>query len=278
MDTAIIKRRFLESYDSQLRTQSEVHSATTVRRLGPLWLAVFGTSSGFVTYESLGGLDRNGIHDLVGEASKWFERNQDIQEVEWKTRAHDEAPGLEQALRDYGFVPQPTESIMVGEAKKLAVDVPLPENVVLRQITSQSDVLNMARMEAQIFSLDSYVDRVPQMMRELAQGTGMELWVAEAIDKAGIRHMVSAGRLEPVAGTDFAGLWGDGTLPQWRRKGIYRALTAARARSAIAQGKILLNADCTEMSRPILERSGLIKISQTTPWIWTRKSDVVASQ
>ncbi|HVK35474.1 MAG TPA: GNAT family N-acetyltransferase, partial [Microlunatus sp.] len=59
-------------------------------------------------------------------------------------------------------------------------------------------------------------------------------------------------------------------LPQWRRRGIYRALTAARAHSALALGKTLLHSDSTEFSRPILERSGLIKVTTTTPYEWRR--------
>lgn len=82
--------------------------------------------------------------------------------------------------------------------------------------------------------------------------------------------MVSAGRLEPVPGTDFAGMWGGATLPEWRGRGIYRALTARRAQSAHARGKTLINSDSTEFSRPILERSGLIKVSTTTPYRWVR--------
>jgi GNAT superfamily N-acetyltransferase len=97
----------------------------------------------------------------------------------------------------------------------------------------------------------------------LALRDGMELWVAEAEDE-----MVAAGRLEPVAGTQFAGLWGGATLPSWRGRGIYRALTAARARSALDAGFTLVNSDSTAFSRPILERSGLVAVSTTTPYHW----------
>lgn len=82
--------------------------------------------------------------------------------------------------------------------------------------------------------------------------------------------MVSAGRLEPVVGSDFAGIWGGATLEPWRGRGIYRALTAAQGRSALALGKTLINSDSTEFSRPILERSDLTKVSTTTPYIWKR--------
>jgi predicted GNAT family acetyltransferase len=103
------------------------------------------------------------------------------------------------------------------------------------------------------------------LMRRLARGDGMELWVAESAGE-----IVSAGRLEPVAGSEFAGIWGGATLQQWRGRGIYRALTAARARSALSMGKTLINSDSTEYSRPILERSGLVKVSTTTPYEWRR--------
>jgi hypothetical protein len=91
----------------------------------------------------------------------------------------------------------------------------------------------------------------------------MELWVAEAKGE-----IVSSGRLEPVSDADFAGIWGGATLEEWRGRGIYRALTAARARSALTMGKTLIHSDSTEYSRPILERSGLLKVSTTTPYYW----------
>ena len=40
---------------------------------------------------------------------------------------------------------------------------------------------------------------------------------------------ISAARVEFHAGTDFASLWGGGTLPAWRRRGVFRALVAYRA-------------------------------------------------
>jgi GNAT superfamily N-acetyltransferase len=79
-----------------------------------------------------------------------------------------------------------------------------------------------------------------------------------------------AGRLHPVAGTAFAGIWGGATVPRWRRRGVYRALTAARARSALRRGATLIHSDSTEDSRPILERYGFVKVTETTPYEWHR--------
>ncbi|MEU7971300.1 GNAT family N-acetyltransferase [Micromonospora sp. NPDC049089] len=108
-------------------------------------------------------------------------------------------------------------------------------------------------------------DMADALLRRLARNDGMELWVAGAGGR-----IVSAGRLEPVHGTDFAGIWGGATREEWRGRGIYRALTAARARSALDMGKTLMNSDSTEYSCPILERSGLVKVSTTTPYNWQR--------
>ena len=106
-------------------------------------------------------------------------------------------------------------------------------------------------------------DTANAVLRRLSLDDGMELWVAEADGK-----IVSAGRLEPVRGSRFAGIWGGATLPECRGRGIYRALTAARARSALGLGKTFLHSDSTEFSRPILERAGLVKVSTTTRYQW----------
>jgi predicted GNAT family acetyltransferase len=153
---------------------------------------------------------------------------------------------------------------MIGEAKMLDVNVQLPAGVTLRCVTEEADIRAMTAMESLVFGrpLDDMADT---LLRRLALKDGMQLWVAEAEGQ-----IVSAGRLEPVAGTNFAGIWGGATLEAWRGRGIYRALTAARSRSALDLGKTLIYSDSTEYSRPILERSGLNKVSTTTPYRWYR--------
>ncbi|MEZ4597979.1 MAG: hypothetical protein R3C32_14885 [Chloroflexota bacterium] len=47
-------------------------------------------------------------------------------------------------------------------------------------------------------------------------------------------------------------------------------MTAARAHAALGLGVRYIHSDCTDMSRPILERSGLVAVTTTTPYIWSR--------
>lgn len=255
----------LAAYDQQLRTAAETLNAVSVVEHGPLFLATFSGGRGFVTYRDLDGAGSNGVRQLVQDALAHYLADAEVTAVEWKTRAHDRAPGLHEALVDNGFIPGEPESIMLGEARALAVDVPLPEQVALRRVVDEVDVRAMTAMTDEVFGEPVSDDKADELLRRLAGGDEMELWVAEAEGR-----MISAGRLEPVPGTNFAGIWGGATREEWRGRGIYRALTAARARSALRMGKTLIHSDSTEYSRPILERSGLVKVSTTTPYIWSR--------
>lgn len=257
--------RFLAAYDEYLRTDAETPSAVKVTRHRSLRLVTFMHGRGFVTYQKLGVVDPESIRRLVTEVIAYYQADPQISRVEWKTRGHDHAPGLHETLLENGFTRDEPESIMIGESQALSIDVPLPEGMTLRQVTDESDVRAMSAMQDEVFGDPVSNDMADALLRRLSIGDGMELWVAEA---EGL--MVSAGRLEPVLGTRFAGIWGGATRKEWRGRGIYRALTARRAQSALDMGKTLIHSDSTEYSRPILERSGLVKVSTTTPYRWQR--------
>jgi hypothetical protein len=258
-------QELLLAYDLQLRTDAETAGASDVTRLGPLFLITFAGDRGMVTYRDLGIADAETMPRLVRRALDHYRQNPEITRVEWKTRGHDRAPGLNQALEDNGFAPDDPESIMIGEARMLDVSVTLPEGVEIRRVTEEEDVRAMTAMQEAAFGSTSSEAMTRELLRRLAVDDGIQLWVAEAGGQ-----VVCAGRLEPVTGTDFAGIWGGATREDWRGRGIYRALTATRARSALAIGKTFIHSDSTEYSRPILERSGFLKVSTTTPYNWHR--------
>ncbi|EAP97284.1 hypothetical protein JNB_17478 [Janibacter sp. HTCC2649] len=268
----------LEAYDSQLRRDAEVPSALSTTALGPLLLATYLGGRGFITYRDLssasGPATEESVRGLVAAAVEHYGAMPEILKVEWKTRGHDHAPGLHEALLAAGFEAQESESVMIGDAALLALELEVPEGVTIRQVHDEADVRAMVLMQGEVFGDDeAETDAMyEEIIHRLRTADDMEMWVAE---EAG--EMVSAGRLEPVEGTDFAGIWGGATRPEHRGRGIYRALTAARARSAIAQDKRWINSDSTEFSRPILERSGLVKVSTTTPYVWKSAKSTTAT-
>jgi hypothetical protein len=254
----------LAAYDAQLRGAAEVAGSDSWDREGPLWRGAFGRG-GFVSYESLEGVDD--VDALIGDTVAFFEGIPQVEEFEWKTRGHDWPPDLGTRLEAHGFEPEEVETVMVGEARALAVDVDVPDGVTVRRVDRLPDreqiVGEAADMQRAVFGGGPTAEEVIDRLERL---TGLEqFWVAEADGR-----VISAGRLQRVEGTEFAGLWGGATVEEWRGRGIYRALTAARARAALAEGVRYMHSDCSAMSRPILERSGLVAVTTTTPYLWHR--------
>lgn len=263
--------RYLAAYDDQLRT-ARTAAASAVTMMGPLHLLTLDRGHGFVTYRDLDAVSTGSMTPLVEAALDHFRRDRAIELVDWKTCSHDRIPGLAAALIDNGFIVDAEESVMIGEASLLAVKTSLPSGVTLRRITSRDDVSAMEEMQGAVFGDADWHRRVDVMMRRLAVGDGMQMWVAEFRG-----DIITAGRLEPVAGTDFADLCGGATRPDWRGRGIYRALTAERARAALELGHTLLHSSSTVYSRPILERAGLTEVATNTTYRWLRTDVAVSS-
>jgi GNAT superfamily N-acetyltransferase len=264
-----LRTTLLAAYDAQLRGDAEVQGSVSWDRSGPLWRGLFA-DSGFVSYESLESLGSiEAVDALIGETVAHFAAVPEVEEFEWKTRGHDWPAELDQHLRAHGLEPDEVETVMVGEASSLAVAVDLPDGLSVRRVDDlpeperETVIREASTMQKDVFGAGPTGDQVLDRLERM-QGTET-FWVAEAGGR-----VVSAGRLNRVAGTEFAGLWGGATLPDWRGKGIYRALTAARARFALAEGVRFMHSDCSAMSRPILERSGLVAVTTTTPYVWKR--------
>ncbi len=206
---------------------------------------------------------------LIDDTIVHFRDGTDVATVEWKTRGHDPVPELDARLAARGFVARELETVMVGEAEALAGDVPIPADVTIRRAGERLDlavdVERAAAMQVQVFgrSAGEGPDRVAAQLA--ADPQGYQMWLAEAGGQ-----VIGVGTVDVVPGTQFAGLWGGAVAARWRGRGIYRALVSVRARAAIAAGALYLHSDCTPMSRPILERSGLAAVTTTTPYEWRR--------
>lgn len=254
-----------DAYDNQIRPEipDPVPAGVTVERDGPLVRIIGLDAGGFLTYRDLGGLTGAALDELIARQVRFFrERGMS---VEWKLNEHDEPADLAERLRAAGFVPEDRETVVVGPVAPLAAALPVvPEEVRLREVTSLEDLRRIAAMEEEVWQEDrSHL--VTGLAKEIdADPNSITVVVAE-VDGV----VVSAGWVRYLANTGFATLWGGSTLPQWRRKGIYRALVNYRARLAEQRGRTLMQVDCSEDSRPILQRLGLVAVTTTTPYVYT---------
>ncbi|MFD6996083.1 GNAT family N-acetyltransferase [Streptomyces mirabilis] len=206
-------------------------------------------------------LDESIADAAIAEQMRYF--GELGREFEWKLYGHDKPEGLGKRLRAAGFVAQPEETLMIAELGDLALDAQPPEGVRLLPVTDRAGVDLVADVHEQAFGTDS--TRMRHQL--LAQLTGDEDNVVAVVALAG-DVPVSAARMEMVPGTRFAGLWGGGTIDSWRRRGIYRALVAHRARVAAERGYRYVQVDATSQSRPVLARLGFEPLTTTTPYVY----------
>ncbi|MFB7560432.1 GNAT family N-acetyltransferase [Streptomyces brevispora] len=198
---------------------------------------------------------------IAAQVAHCVERGYD--EFEWKLYAHDRPADLGARLLAAGFEAEDPETLLVAPVADLPTEVVLPDGIRLRTVRDEADVELMALAHEQAFGADRTRLR-HQVLARLKEDPDHFVGVlAMAGDEP-----VSSARMELYAGTGFAGLWGGGTVQEWRGRGVYRALVAFRARIAAERGFRYLQVDATEQSRPILQRLGFTVLGTTTPYVY----------
>jgi ribosomal protein S18 acetylase RimI-like enzyme len=177
---------------------------------------------------------------------------------EWKHYSHDRPDDLAGRLLAAGFEPDPPEGLLVAELDTLSREIALPDTVRLVPVTGEPEAALLVRAHDEAFGGDhSAVGRAVLTRPDTVQAV-----VAVAGDRP-----ICAGRVEFHPGTGFASLWGGGTVPDWRGRGVFRAVVAYRAALAAAAGFRYLQVDASADSRPILRRLGFEQLATTTPFV-----------
>jgi GNAT superfamily N-acetyltransferase len=261
----------LAAYDAQVRDRvpDPLPRGVTVERDGPL-VRFFGLAGrGFVVYRDLGGLEGTDLDELITRQVRVFaERGE---RFEWKLHGHDRPTDLSQRLLAAGFVPEETETIVIAPVADVAGEVRPPEGVSLREVTSRVDFERIAALEQAVWGDEGQESWLVDMLESerAVDPDALTIVVAEAG-----ATVVCAAWIRFEGETEFATLWGGATLPEWRRRGIYRATVAHRANLAAGRGFRYLETDASDDSRPILERLGFTAVTTTTPYVWSPPDDV----
>jgi GNAT superfamily N-acetyltransferase len=256
------QKKVLQAFDTQVRQSTRPDgTGAVIERAGAVVRRVTDSSQdGSCVCWS--GLDAASADAVIAEQVAYF-RGLGTR-FEWKLYSYDQPADLAQRLLDSGFVAEDPESMMLAEVASVPRVAGLPDGVRLQRVTDPAGVDLLIALHERVFGDDESGLRQSLLaqLRDAPEVTVMVL--AMAGDEP-----VSAGRIEFVTGSEFAGLWGGGTLPQWRGRGIYRALVAYRAALAAEAGYRYLLVDASPDSRPILERLGFSCLATTTPYIWS---------
>jgi ribosomal protein S18 acetylase RimI-like enzyme len=215
---------------------------------------VIGDSWSGVVWSNLG--DANADEVIAREVTRFAGTS-----WEWKHYSGDRPADLPERLLGAGFIADPPESVMVAEIADLDLIAAPPDGVELVVVATVEHVEALVRLHDKVFGGDH---------RALGQEVAVALGAAEPAVVAVLVQAgdttVSAGRVEFHAGTEFASIWGGGTLPDWRRRGVFRSLVAKRATLAADRGFRYLQVDAVPASRPILAQLGFVELTTTTPY------------
>jgi GNAT superfamily N-acetyltransferase len=252
----------LRAYDEQLRRhpEAQVPGAQVEREDG--LVRVVGSDDGVlgVMFADLDEATADAV--VAAQVERFAAVPGEWDEWEWKHHSHDRPTDLPERLVRAGFVPDPPETLMVAEVASLDLDVPPPAAVELVRVVDEAGVRALVAVHDTVFGGDhAFIGR--HVGAHLDDDPPTVVAVLAVADGA----PVSGGRLELARGTDFASLWGGGTLRAWRGRGLFRALVAHRARIAAEAGFRYLQVDASDESRPILARLGFEPLAVTTPFV-----------
>jgi GNAT superfamily N-acetyltransferase len=260
-------RAVLAAYDEQIRQRPtpDVPDGWVERDRGVV-RCISGTSGwNGVTWSALEDTDADAV--IAAQVSRFAEI---AHAWEWKHYSYDRPRDLADRLVAAGFDRGPAEALLVADLAELRLDASPPTGVELRGVLDEEGVDAMVSVHDEVFGEDHSAlgsvlrDALPHRPSSFA---GL---IAVAGDTP-----IAAGRVEFHIGTDFASLWGGGTLPAWRGRGVFTSLVAHRAALAAARGYRYLQVDALPDSRPILKRLGFVELATTTPFEYS--SDGAAS-
>jgi GNAT superfamily N-acetyltransferase len=259
----------LAAFDEQVRRQPEsAESEDRVERDGRVVRTV--SAAGGWNGVIWSGLDELSADAVIAEQiSRFAELSLPW---EWKYYSYDRPPDLPRRLVAAGLSPDPTESLLVAEVANLALDTPAPTGVRLHEVVDERGVEALVQVHDEVFGAEHSALNAA-LGRTLLAGLERQPATAAAVIATADEFPIAAGRLEFHLGTDFASLWGGGTLPAWRHRGVFRSLVAHRAALASARGFRYLQVDASAASRPILQSLGFVVLATTTPFMHRGAAD-----
>lgn len=207
--------------------------------------------------------------DAVIAAQVAFFRERGLS-FEWKTYAYDEPADLGERLTRAGFVAEDPETLILGEVDQiLRRPYAVPSKVRLRDVEEPADFHRIAVLTDALWH--NGLARIEESLAAEARMFPDRLVVTLIEDalRGPEGPVLTSGWIRFHPGTGFASLWGGGTLPEWRRQGLYSAMLVHRTKLAKERGYEFLRVDASEDSRPILQKLGLHAVTTTRPYVYT---------
>lgn len=182
---------------------------------------------------------------------------------EWKVYEHDSPPDLRERLIIQGFRPRDRDVVMVMNVRDAQPRLLRPPHVDVRRLTDIAELPYLTSVLSQVYGIDfGYLERLlGDDLRQRPYFSSIYMAYAEG-DLAGV------GWIQFPVRSQFASLWGGTVLPEYRGRGIYRALLAVRLQEAIRRGYGLLTIEAPRSCRGLSEKFGFQLLTFAHSCLW----------
>jgi hypothetical protein len=214
----------------------------------------------FVEYSRL---DAAEVDTVIREQVAYFAPMD--QPFEWSVCDHDIPPDLKQRLAAHGFAPDDPDDpdmVMVLDLREAPAELLAPVAVDIRPITMRDQLDIVISLEERIWGGDFGWMR-QRIGDHLAIPGYLSMYVAYVDETP-----ACVGWTYFHPNSQFAGLWGGSTLPEYRKRGLYTAVLATRVQEAVRRGYRFLTINAGKMSRPIVERHGFQLLTYAYSYKW----------
>ncbi|HEY5103509.1 MAG TPA: GNAT family N-acetyltransferase [Acidimicrobiales bacterium] len=255
------------AYDLQVRRNTAPDGSGATADAAPTfvrWAANNGLGWSEISWSALN--EENASDAITRHIDFFRDRGQSFV---WRVQDNDQPSDLGARLLEAGFSFSATSAVMVAAAASLSVPAALPEGTELVHVTDQQGVDLLIETHEKVFGHSHQELRRSILARLENAPLESEMFVVTAEGAP-----ISSARIEFLPQRDFATLWGGGTVPDWRGRGIYKALVAQRAHVAVARGYKYLTVLASDQSRPILSRLGFVVISNVSTYTWAPSATV----
>lgn len=244
--------RTLALYDAEVRAHPQVQPGFAVEQTGGVALI-----TGPFNFVSFWDAAPDTARRAVAELAARFQSREET--LLWRVYDHDQPAELSTWLTQAGFTAGETNTLMLlslGDQPKSFFET---GDVEVRRAATLDELDDFVRVAGLAFGAEESWRREAYAKRLSDPDLG--LYIVHVDGQA-----AASARIEMSEAWSFGLLQGGGTAPGHRGRGLYRALTAARAQEARDRGLSYLVVDARETSRPILESLGFVPASGAVLW------------
>lgn len=216
---------------------------------------------GMIIYSNL---DAANVEEVIQEQIAHFEsRGCDFS---WVVFQHDTPANLKDRLLAHGFLAEEPDAVLILAIEDGSPVLLEPVRHDVRRIDDPEDIDDVLTIRQQVWQGD-YSSMARSLTRRLVDAPeSLGVYVAYMDGRP-----VSTAQISFFQNGHFAGLVQAATLPDYRGRGLYTALVAVRVQEARQRGIRFLDADASPMSRPILEKLGFQRITESYVCEWHAK-------